>query len=210
MKKSIVELWRFLGCVAIALHHRFVLGIDYKYFYKGFVFVEFFFMLTGYFTMRHFSAADRGDSLDDAARRAIVYTYKKFKRLFPYIVLILLMTSIYIIVVGDDSAIVVLFNALMEMTLITSAAKYDGALWFLSAMFIVFPLFCCMLQIKSKNFLLIISAFYSIVYYNITCVGLYCEFPWHILRAYAGLTLGVVVYYLSKNIRGGALLKELY
>lgn len=83
---------------------------------------------------------------------------------------------------------------ILEMLLITRGDSNVGTLWFLSAMLIVFPIFCCMCQMKAKHFFYIISLLYVILYYEKYDVKSLCFYPEHIYRALAGLLLGVLVY----------------
>lgn len=75
-KNNFIELERFLACLIIFSFHTEGLFIS------GWIFVEFFFMLSGYFAVKHFQS--RPDQSLQNANRPILYTMRKFRRLLPY------------------------------------------------------------------------------------------------------------------------------
>ena len=75
-KNSYIELERFLACLGILFYHVGVMK-------TGWIFVEFFFLLTGYFTIRHFEALRKTEQSPDIWY-PLSYTFKKFKSVFPY------------------------------------------------------------------------------------------------------------------------------
>ena len=84
-RMAIVDLWKFIAAVMIMIHHLYYLspafeGKDYPG-YFAWIYVEFFFILTGYFTYRHFAGRDRQENL---VRSSLSYTYRKFKPFLPY------------------------------------------------------------------------------------------------------------------------------
>lgn len=75
-KNNMVELCRFLACYVIFSYHaggRFT---------TGWIFVEFFFMLSGYFAIKHLVRME--GKIENKATYPIQYTIDKFKRLLPY------------------------------------------------------------------------------------------------------------------------------
>lgn len=136
---------------------------------SAWIFVEAFFMLTGYFTTKHFRKT-RKIKMDELAKDSLSYTFKKFSTFLPYIIIALLIGFIYTFMYRDYTPIgfVIEFCKLPLELLFGSAfipTSHCGPLWYLSAMFIVFPLFCLLVSIKKyKNirtifFLFIASLF---------------------------------------------------
>ena len=78
-RNSYIELERFLAALGILFYHV-------GFMKSGWIFVEFFFMLSGYFAMRHFSKLS--DSSFDGTTAGtwypLKYTFGKFKAVFPY------------------------------------------------------------------------------------------------------------------------------
>lgn len=56
-KRSVIEICRLIASLVILWHHEYVAKVldPNEPFIYGWIFVEFFFVLTGYFTISHFS-----------------------------------------------------------------------------------------------------------------------------------------------------------
>lgn len=196
----ILELWRFIACITIMLFHSYFLGVEYRTvpFSEGFLYVEFFFIISGYFTFAHFTKINN-NSLDSIAKNSIIYTLKKFSYFLPYIIIMVLIMNTYNYVLDKNRGLHSFLDMIREILLISRSDGNVGVLWYLSAMFIVFPLFCCFCQIKSKYFTYIISIFYCIYYYERYVSAV--DYPDHLYRALAGLLLGVIVYFFVSIIK---------
>lgn len=197
-KKSFVEAWRFLAAILLLIHHGRMFDYPTPHFYMGWIYVEFFFMLTGYFTMKHFSNVEYY-SLDNIAKASIRYTFFKFIKLIPYTTIAIFIT--YIVINKGNYSGNNIINMVLEMTLLYPGDIILGPIWFLRVLIIVFPLFCILCQIKSKSFIYILSFLYTILYYNYTGVLHEQYFPGNIFRAIAGLLLGVLIYGISESIK---------
>ena len=84
-RMAIVDLWKFIAAVMIMVHHLYEVAPvfenrDYPG-YFSWIYVEFFFILTGYFTYRRFARKDRRE---DVFRSTLSYTWQKFKPFLPY------------------------------------------------------------------------------------------------------------------------------
>ena len=56
-RASVVDLWRFIALIMIMIHHLYIFGDPFTGEYCGrfgWIFVEFFFIVAGYFTYKHF------------------------------------------------------------------------------------------------------------------------------------------------------------
>lgn len=54
-RNGMVDIWRFVFCLLIMAHHMYHIGIERIYpFQSAWIYVEFFFILSGYFTGKHF------------------------------------------------------------------------------------------------------------------------------------------------------------
>ena len=67
-------------------------------------------------------------------------------------------------------------------------------IWYLSSMFLVFPLFILIIQNKNRKFLFIISYSIPLFYYGFTGVIGKREWPHDLLRAFSCMLLGVFVF----------------
>lgn len=191
-RNSVLELWRFIGSIVILLFHSGTLGIVDHNFMSGWIFVEFFYMVTGYFTYKHFYNM-KYTSLDDVANNSIIYTIKKYLNLFSYIIIVVCVTALYDFIISSYDNMRVFADMILEITLLFHR-NIVPPLWYLSALFIVFPVFCCLCQIKSKHLLYVIAFSYTVIYYNKTMVSSVTDFPFSLLRATGGLLLGILIY----------------
>ena len=54
-RNGMIDIWRFIFALLIMGHHMYHLDIGESYlFQSAWIYVEFFFMLSGYFTAKHF------------------------------------------------------------------------------------------------------------------------------------------------------------
>ena len=70
-------------------------------------------------------------------------------------------------------------------------------LWYLSAMLIVFPLFCLFVQIKNRYTKLLSAILLTLLFYGWNGVSGERTYPLDMLRVMAGMLLGVVIYEFS-------------
>ena len=70
-------------------------------------------------------------------------------------------------------------------------------LWYISAMMFVFPFFCIFVQIKNRYTKVLICIIYPLMYYGWNGVTGNREFPHDMLRVFAGLMLGLLLYEFS-------------
>lgn len=200
-RNSIVELWRFIASIIIVLHHSFQIELTGYPFQSGFIWVEFFLMLTGYFTFKHFIGVD-GTSLEVISVNSIKYTVKKFSVFIPYTTIALgtvCIRNIFVLKNGIAHNIICLIQECFY--LFQEDARLIYELWFFSALLIVFPIFCCLCQIKSKHFLYILSFTYVLLYCNIAKVLNHYTIPYSFFRVINGLLLGVLICYFSSILK---------
>lgn len=75
-RNNFIELERFIACGSVLLFHADVMPL-------GWIFVEFFFILTGLFTMQHMSSLS-GLTKQEEIWYPLSYTWKRVRRLLPY------------------------------------------------------------------------------------------------------------------------------
>lgn len=200
-----IELLRFLGVVFIMNAH-FGYNAD-RPFLGGWYYVEFFFIITGFFTMRRFFHEEVVGGTE-RVRTALTYTFRKFVKFLPYTTVAILITYVannwkYLQAGQPGNFLHSLENMPAEM-LYLSAANPDGSemftIWFLSAMFLVFPLFCLLLMMKNKPLAGWICFATATFYYLHTYDYGSHVFPNQLVRAFAGLCLGACVSMLSEKL----------
>lgn len=216
-----VELCRFLACYVIFSYHaggRFT---------AGWIFVEFFFMLSGYFAVKHLIRME--GKIENKALYPIQYTINKFKRLFPYTAIGFtadcLISAWQYHYTGKELLRWILYLPVNMFYLPGTGvfrANYEvagnvgtyyiigGALWYVCAMLVAMPVMMYLyLYLGKKIGPWLISFLPMLIYgYLIICDGTITG--WHDehliffacdLRALAGLLLGGLIYVLSEKIR---------
>ncbi len=204
MKRSAnVELLRFMAALLIMGRHIYHIGILDHPFYDCWIYVEFFLLITGYFTARHF---DHHVSEDKAAA-AVKYTVKKFLPIVPYAVIASVLAwvtqGVYGLLFENWSMESFIDNFLGDFVfdLLLISGSYTrpliAPLWYVSAMLIVFPLFALFVQLKNRYLRLILCTFVPIMYFGWVGVSGKRDFPHDMLRVFVGMMLGVVIYEIT-------------
>lgn len=169
MRIGKIELMRFLGAVLIMNAH---FGYQDRPFQLSWFFVEFFYIITGYFTMRHFEKQEPQEHFE-AVKIAVEYTGKKFVQFLPYTTGAILITYIamnwhYIGEGAFGNFIRSFENMPFEMLYLSEAAPEGSLLftmWFLSAMCLVFPFFCLLLMMRNRRLSGMICFYVALFYY---------------------------------------------
>lgn len=139
-----VELLRFLFAVVIVIHHIAIVTGTETPMPMGAIGVEFFYILTGYFMIKHIKKESNSQPMTMVY--AMNYTLKKFIRLAPYIVGGTILMIIADIVCNHRISVEYIFWEITQLNMVaapdvTSILVYSNApYWFLSAMFVTLPL----------------------------------------------------------------------
>lgn len=206
-RASVLGLTKFIAALGIVYLHA--LNGSRGHWSLLFLFVEFFFFVTGYYTYKHFQQIvdnEVDSTVEIKAKRALKYTLNKVTSLLPYMVIALTIRYIaifYSVYIGRTSLIDALVNLPFEITLLNSQTGwFSWPMWFVSAMIIAMPLFCYIAQSKNKHFTFILCVLLYIVYYFdlVGIIGLPAAGCGAIIRAFVGMTTGVVVYGLAHQV----------
>lgn len=204
-----VDLLRFIASLFIIYYHTGYIRFDDNstiyHFTGAFIFVELFFIIMGYFTIRHFDNTKYFMlDIDNKFKNSFKYTLQKFQSFIPYVIsaiLIFYLVQFFSIDFRDTTSLIYFFEKLPSELLLLGS-QFDGRLglvWYISASFIIFPIFCVICQTKNRSALLSISILLCIVYFtnfdNTGYIGISS-----IIRAFFGLLLGVITYFFSKQI----------
>lgn len=188
---SIIEFWRFVAIIVIMSHHAFKLGLNISFAFSsmGWMYADFFFILMGYYTYKHFE-----DNKCDY-KGAVQYIVRKFKGFFPYSAAAVI--TIYIIdafrlrgegfltVIGSFAGIPV------EMLYLALEGKVF-VLWFLMALLVAFPIFVLLLQVK-ENYIICMCSFSIAISYYLFDLNNNINTIHAVMRALGGLSLGAFI-----------------
>ncbi|MBP3646857.1 MAG: acyltransferase [Clostridia bacterium] len=207
-RNSLIDLYRFLAMLGVMGCHQYHMGLSWYPFSNAWIFADFFFMLTGYLTAGHFRQTQLV-SLENAGRNAIGYTWKKFREIVPFAWTAMMMEYAYQAVKiwmlpdqGIKEVIHFLSDLPLEMLMLTGGYRLNVLVpsWYLSALFLVFPLFCILVQTLSRSVMSVVSLFVPVFLYALTVMDGNCLFPDNFIRSFSDLLLGVLAYELGSSM----------
>lgn len=125
----------------------------------GYIFVEAFFIITGYYTTKHFNE-QKVSGFWGAICSSVKYTYRKFGSYLPYTFPVVMISLIvkHCLLINDYSCNMAIKAILESMMLICGDANV-GVLWYLASMLPVFPFFLFWCAGNSQK----IRNYYSII-----------------------------------------------
>lgn len=187
-RNNCIDIWRLMAAIVIMVHHSTHLdGITGYPFKIGKIYVEFFYILTGYFTYVY---AIRGNF---ARTESVIYLLHKYVTFWIYTVpYTFIVYFIHCIFFEKNES---LLNVFCEAFLIVKGNNVVQ-LWFLVALLPVLP---CFMMVSSKIqpcYMLLIS-FAVYVHYYFIYKFYPSHFPVFYYRAFAGVCGGVLVYHFS-------------
>ena len=167
--------------------------------------VDFYFILTGAFTYKHFINCPFSINLGD---EALCYTFNKFKRFF---VLTIISVTIMCFVRRGRLLLTNDWNGFLhsigyapfEMIYLSSSGlveTHNPPLWFLSAMFITLPVIVYLMQ-AHRELWKILAFVLPILYFGHNGVNTERVWPNDLMRAFACMSLGTLSYIFSEKIR---------
>lgn len=212
-----LALYKIITCLLIMMHHTYLLGQpsnDYL-FYSGLLYVEFFLMISGWFTAQGVDLQE--DGLGYAPVAKIVR--KMIRGVLPYVLICVHLRYLLELLTspaspGDKAFLAagMPFEMLFGRMNGLYFTELYNPLWYLSGVFLVLPIFHCIL-IKHKDFyfhILIFAApacLYGYLLQNYGNAMCYDWVTWNgvfvsgLIRILAGLTLGAAAYSVSKVLR---------
>ena len=159
------------------------------------IFVEFFLIITGYYTFKHFMTSNEPDS------GVFKYTFHKFIKFMPYLVV----SNGIILICLRDFSLRRIWNMFVEDMLLTTVffecSFSNGSLWMLSSMFIVFPLFCVFCKQKNDSICSMLAILIPLIYYANIMDAVTATFPMNFFRIISGMLLGVTIFYFNQKVR---------
>lgn len=221
-KNGFIELCRFLFCGVIFLHHSGFVGnssTNYR-FPAGFLAVEFFFLLSGCFAMKHVLEDKR--EISEKMAYSVSYTIGKLKRIFPYAAFGTILAYVWkwyncVPGTGLKDRFWGIWNLPFELCFLPMTgimpvdlgSYLNAPLWYLSVMLICLPLVMYLaLRVKDlyRSYLVWILPFLINGYLlkEIGSVGTWGQFVGFtysgVIRGFAELTLGCLVYLVAEKV----------
>ena len=212
-RNGYIDLLRFVAaCIIMYFHFEIAPFIRPDgtpgSFPSGGLFVEFFFMLSGYFAISSFY-------MSDGKLHIGKYMLKKYVRFLPYTFFAVTFTYVWILICSNPSLFeaaktlcMLPFEALLMRNTGINRVGHNGVLWYLSAMLITMPIILYTARrfpTVFKEYLVWVLplCFYG---YVLSRYGTIRTTHWQIsnIRALAGMLLGCNIYFIVhavENIR---------
>ena len=218
MKNNALELYRFIFAYLVVFLHLFTINGRWG---GGFIAVEFYFVLSG--ALMIISIKKHYDSTQSATKICCQFTWHRIKRLIPYTMMLFILSSVKIVLTAGENGIkeLLIFSLrnLSDLFFLTSSGMgirtgtSDVGLWYLSALIIVGHLICYLYVKYDETFVYIIAPLSILMIYGrfallhgtvgVHLTGAFPELGISeaFLRAFAGISLGVICYYIGEMLK---------
>lgn len=212
---GIIGIWKFIFAIVIMLYHsrRLYIGIDSSLCRGGYIAVEFFFIVSGFYFVK--SIIKENYNKESIGKETIAFVFKKIKSFFPYILVAFFINIIVRILFLKSFTTSQYINGIWSFLLLRQfgfrSATISGQLWYLSvmlmSMFILYPL----VKKYKENFILIFSPLIVIFImgwlynYQVSLDQSYARWigfaKTGTLRGFAEINLGMLIYLLSERLK---------
>lgn len=201
--------------LAIVFCHSHGLQPADRYHYPfvgGYLAVEFFFILSGYFAAEKAAGAENASGKD-----ALVWTWRKYGRIWRYVipaVAIHYLANAALTGIGPRDTAKSMLYGIFEMLLLPAAGVYESfldlPLWYLSAMAVLLPVLYALLLKHGDYFRCVFCPVSAVLIYGFYCVTTQHIDRWadwngvimmSLPRAWAGLSLGCFVWEMARSLR---------
>jgi peptidoglycan/LPS O-acetylase OafA/YrhL len=211
-RNTLLELWRFFFCIAVLGLHFFNQIEDLDYFHAGYLGVEFFFLVSGYFIGSYYEKHQAGKDFVTRIKSVYDYALSRLKRLYPFYLLalcLMLAVRTYITHYHLSELLSLIKSCLAEFFMLqwTPLGKevLISAGWFVPAVFFGGLFFVLLLALTGKagGFLIAPLLSFFIYRYYFRLIGkIDVIFSYHsILRGLAGIGFGVFLYFICAKLR---------
>lgn len=222
-KNNTIEFWRFLGCIGIIFLHfegALLENDPSRWFRADYLWVDFYFMLSGFFLYLNFRQNRRKEPLRGAAQ----YTWGRIKRFAPIyyssFVVIFIYQNYGLLSGGGQIKQILsnLYKSFWELLFLHSTGItwdfVNFVTWYISALLIIGLFVYSLLLWNEQAFLGIIAPFFVFLIYSYYSGGIdvhlhYARISWGAgNRAVAGICMGCLVAYFYDVIREKTVTKK--
>lgn len=212
-RNYILDALRFLFGMMIVIHHSYVFtGGQFVYAPSGYIGVEFFFLVTGFYMM---SSIESKTCLSDVGVETRQFVLNKIMKILPYYILSIIVADVVKcnLVPGMTVKDTVLWSVteLLMLQMAGFAGVWPtGAAWYLSALFLSLLVLYPIARTKKSLYINVIAPLIAImglgyitrIYTSIGSEpGIWSEFlAKGMIRALAEISLGAVLFYIAKGV----------
>lgn len=216
MKKhnGIVSLWKFIFAIVIVFFHTNVLYPDFAnpIFRYGYVAVEFFFLITGYYFAKNIFNKEKYNA-EKIGEETKIFIFKKIKSFWIPIVIAYILNIILLIIYGQittDQLVNSIWNVLLLKNVGLGNYRVMGQLWYLTSMLVSFQILYPLLKKYKENFIYLASPLIIVLglgYMNFYCGNLnIVQNHWSgivstsLIRGFVEINIGMVIYFISRSL----------
>lgn len=189
-------------------HHLYLFGYSAGYLGEScWAWVDYFFILTGYFTIYHYKKKNENYN-GYCAREALQYTLNKFRGYMPYVFIsVALQYTLeaypYLLKHNVKMFVDSFSDMPYELLLLSSSGivwPKMAPIWFLSAMFLTLPILIYLL-LRFKDAWNILCYLIPALYFG--ACGINTNRAWQndLIRAFSGMALGTFVYIIVSRLK---------
>lgn len=212
-KKQGIELYRFIMTIVICLHHFRLYAESVLPYGGGYLAVDFFFFLSGFFLYEH-SQKCSAHNMPEALRETAKYTLQRYKRLFSQYLLILIISILIYGCVMNVGQNISLSGAFISKLLMLDGIYVHSQLnimpqgWYCSSLLFGSALIYYLCIRYKQNFVkklapFIVIGIYTMFFFKYGNLNLYTQYGFIItvgcLRGIAGLCAGCIINNLIRN-----------
>lgn len=207
-KNPTIEMWRFVAAIMILMCHLYYTGVEDGYpFSMTFIFVEFFFMLTGYFSYVHLEK-DRNKikSIREKISYIFMYVSNKILKILPLAAIAIIFDYIieYVYRRNENGVTFLGFWKQLPFDIMEVSDLYTEPrvvpLWYLSVELFILPVVCIIILLN-KYLRLSIAIVVPVTYYSIFGVSNLRNFPYDYLRGLSAMLLGILIGEIVRSLR---------
>lgn len=204
-RNGLIDIYRFIMAICIMLYHSYHLhGIaNYPFKIGGQIFVEAFFLLSGYFVTKDVETNKKEQKSDFKSDviQALTYTWKKYKPFLPYTFIVVFVSLIIThIIIYNDFDFSMILKGILESLMIIRGDSNVGVLWYMAAMLPLLP-FMILIEKKLPNYLYtIMAALVVFVWYMYLGRFLDNRVPLCYFRGVSGLSLGILTFWFENRL----------
>lgn len=210
-RNTLLELWRFFFCMAVLAFHFFS-KIESDFFHVGYLGVEFFFIVSGYFIGSYYCRYQEGKSITARLKSIVSYLISRLKRLYPFYLLALVLMLIVRTMINKYHFMDILRTIkdcfaeffLLQWTPLGNEVLISAG-WFVPSVFFGGLLFVIILALTDKigGYLIApLTSFFIYRYYFHLIGKIDVIYSYHsILRGIAGIAFGVFLFFICKHLR---------
>lgn len=210
-RRGDIEFLRFIAAMTIVCHHSMNIQTENRICYGGWIFVEFFFLLTGYFSTKHMIEKDLTNEKD-----VLGYVFRKVVSIIPYAYLGIMLeyvhfslTTILTVEQRVKSLVDVIINFLFLNHLGWGGYSFNGPLWYVQGILLVLPLVLLVAK-KSDIYKYYLCWIIPIMLYTVLMI-------WHgtlqwwtgkfdttvscLFRSCAAMMLGSFIYFVAEYLK---------